>query len=420
MCARRQWQTPQHHKETAALSCAFMATPESRVFTLYYCFPSGCVGSAPPFFSLKTSCTEALQRLTSSKQDADGIMEYKLLANPRIRQEAQRCLRSYHGAYRLRRQTSSTSTRPAPSSSFSSTTPSPQQGSGWRFYNGELPASPGREYVDDLLAYGGENSSGYVSKHWCPEELERRHDYIQWLFPLRGRGVNWLAPLLTTSEAIEMQQDGLIMARVLQAFRMMLRFYGAGITYTTPSASPSECPQESSGPASMQGSQQVCIEAQIRRTSNRTEWAAQYDNLVHRPHNYLRISRILQFLGEVGLEPLKLGWLQYLAQEVFSGVSPASAPLAACRDSFFFWMEIPFEEMDRVRLQRHVEMLVSCSAPPVPATGPVVVVKGLLLPSTLDLSRVLPIERSSDHAGPTSPLPALDRKGAKKRERQCT
>jgi hypothetical protein len=302
-------------------------------------------------------------------------MEYKLLANPRIRQEAQRSLRVYHAAYRRRHASLVSST---------DAVKPPRHGACWRFYRGDLPAAPGREHVDDLLAYGGERSAGTRSSNWSPNELECRHDYIQWLFPLRERGVNWLAPLLTSLEAEEMQHDGLVMARVLQALRMMLRFYGTDITYSVrvPSAASSSSSPSAKTPNS------VCLEAQLRRTRDLTEWAEQYDNLVHRSHNYLRISRILQFLGEVGLEPLKLGWLEYLAQEVMAG-PPAQAPLAACRSSFFFWMEIPYEEKDRARLQRLVEKLASGSTQPMAATGPVVIVKDVLLPSTLDTSRVV-------------------------------
>ena len=299
-------------------------------------------------------------------------MEYRLLASPHIRQEAQRRLRSYHEANRVRRAAVTSSCSPSSSSARGLSNLS--HGACWKFYHGQQPASPGRECVDDLLAYGGESSSGgCVSQRWSPEELEHRHDYIQWLFPLRERGVNWLAPLLTTAEADAMQSDGLVMARVLQAFRMMLRFYGTCIAYTTAAAASTP--------------QNVCLNAQLRRTSNQEEWAAQYDNLVRRSHNYLRISRIMQFLGEVGLEPLKLGWLEYLAHEVIM----TGAPLAACRDSFFFWMETPFEEEDRLRLQKLVEKLASDSAASfVPVSkGPVVVVKGLFLPPTLDVARVL-------------------------------
>lgn len=330
-------------------------------------------------------------------------MEYKVLANPRIRQEAQRCLRSYHEAYRHRQVDivpSLGASTHASSSSLGNPDSVHRHGPCWSFYRGEVPASPGREYVDDLLAYGGECSSGFISPCWSPAELEGRHDYIQWLFPLRERGVNRRAPLLTTAEACEMRHDGLIMARVLQAFRVMLRFYGTEICYVSSSST----------------LERVCVQAELRRTPNPTERVAQYDNLLRRSHNYLRVSRILQFLGEVGLERLKVGWLEYLAHEVIAGGS-VKAPLAACRDSFFFWMETPYEEEDKKRLQQLVATLASNPAPPASAARPVVVVRDLLLPSTLDLPRVcggVPPSSSASKSTLPSADAGKDTKGAKR------
>lgn len=340
-------------------------------------------------------------------------MEYRQLVNQRIRQEAQRCLRAYHEAYRQRQVGVSplhltSSLSPTAASASHGDAASVRHGTCWKFYRGQLPASPGKETVDDLLAYGGEGSSrGTTSAPagWCPDELERRHDYIQWLFPLRERGVNWLAPLLTTPEADAMRGDGLVMTRVLQALRMMLRFYGAEIAYTVSASHTSErkylsCSSSSTLCDARPG--HVYLHAQLRRTSDHGEWAAQYDNLLRRSHNCLRISRILQFLGEVGLEPLKLGWLEYLARETIAPPS-AQAPLAACRGSFFFWMETPFEEQERQRLQRLVEELASCSTPSTAAAaaGPVVMVRNLKLPYDLDLARLTSACQVASLSNPT-------------------
>lgn len=62
------------------------------------------------------------------------------------------------------------------------------------------------------------------------------------------------------------------MARVLQSYRLMLDFYGM------------ELVSEATG--------------EVRRGRN---WEAQYANLNAYSHNYLRITRILKFLGEVGV-----------------------------------------------------------------------------------------------------------------------
>ena len=50
----------------------------------------------------------------------------------------------------------------------------------------------------------------------------------------------------------------------------------------------------------------------------------------NRGHNYLRITRILKSLGLLGLEHLKLPWLQFLVQEIFvHGQLPRAAD--SCR-----------------------------------------------------------------------------------------
>ncbi|KAK7197033.1 Opioid growth factor receptor (OGFr) conserved region containing protein [Novymonas esmeraldas] len=309
-------------------------------------------------------------------------MEYSALVNSRVRQEAQRCLRLYHEAHAHR-------ARAAP--------PSPTVGADeatapcrpcWRFYAGQTRALPGVEYVDDLLALGGETRRGNsVGAAWRSDVLEHRHDYVQWLFPLRERGVNGQAPLLTTSDAADMAADGLVMARVLQAFRMMLRFYGMCVTYTFPSTAP---PTSSSSPPSTPAvAGDTRVRATLRRTADAAEWGAQYANLRRRAHNYLRISRILQFVGEVGLEPLKLGWLEFLVHEVV----PTDAPLSgACHDSLFFWLETPYDAADRHRLQQLVVDLASRTSHGASqtsdASGPVVVVEGLVVPRSLDAARL--------------------------------
>lgn len=314
------------------------------------------------------------------------MMEYSAIANARVRQEARRCFKTYHEAFQSRRQHSPTVTPAAAAAAAPSSLPprTPANvisgGPCFQFYRGELPARPGKELVDDLLAWGGEaaQSSPAASPTWDADQLERRHDYIQWCFPLRERGVNWQAPLLTSAEAAQMQADGLVMARVLQAFRMMLRFYGTHVTYRAAS------PRRSGGPEAP-----VTLTATLQRTPDVTEWRVQYDNLLCRSHNCLRISRMLQFAGEVGLESLKLGWLEYLAREVMAPHAPLRG--GACRDSFFFWMETPYEASDRHRLQRLVEELVAAGASgDASATvGPVVDTQPFTLPASLDMARVL-------------------------------
>ena len=49
----------------------------------------------------------------------------------------------------------------------------------------------------------------------------------------------------------------------------------------------------------------------------RKKYNARYDNLKRRTHNYLRISRILQCLGDFDLEKYQIEWLKFLKDEIF-------------------------------------------------------------------------------------------------------
>jgi hypothetical protein len=57
--------------------------------------------------------------------------------------------------------------------------------------------------------------------------LERTHDYIQWLFPLKEPSrVNPDAPLVDLSTAKAFQEDELLRLHLMASYLRMLRFYG--------------------------------------------------------------------------------------------------------------------------------------------------------------------------------------------------
>jgi hypothetical protein len=103
------------------------------------------------------------------------------------------------------------------------------------------------------------------------------------------------------------------MARVIKSYRLMLGFYGADL---------------------------VNVETgQLRRASN---YKTRFQNLNRFGHNYLRITRILKFLGEMGLEHLKLPFLTFFIQEVF-----VHNQIPNCRSSLeHFWMPTLREDAD--------------------------------------------------------------------------
>ncbi|MGE3275445.1 MAG: opioid growth factor receptor-related protein [Vicinamibacterales bacterium] len=129
------------------------------------------------------------------------------------------------------------------------------------FYRGQGPDDAGRTIV---TVWGFDTDT-----------LEWRHDFIQWLFPLRSRsGANPGAPTLADQDVAAFQADEALRQRLLRSFDLMLAFYGfvrdgeGATTVVQP------------GPG---------FEARLR------EWVTPGN------HNFLRISRILRSLATLGL-----------------------------------------------------------------------------------------------------------------------
>ena len=119
-----------------------------------------------------------------------------------------------------------------------------------------------------------------------------------------------------------------IMARVLKSYKMMLGFYGA------------ELVDEGSG--------------RLRRAKN---WQSQFQNMNRFTHNNLRITRILKFLGEIGLERYKLPFLTFFIKEIV-----ANKQLPNCRSSLeSYWVPTLRENAD---LEACVRYMQNPSHPP--------------------------------------------------------
>ncbi|TPP45004.1 Opioid growth factor receptor (OGFr) conserved region family protein [Leishmania donovani] len=138
-------------------------------------------------------------------------MEYSAPANAHTRQETQRCLRLDHEAHERCFHISSVFPLALPPH----ITP------------------PWNEHASDRHALSEEayrgRCDGNLSHH---DLLEYCHNYAQWRIPLRRRGGNWQALPLTMKKAAQMQANGLAVVRLLQAFRMILRFSSTCITRT--------------------------------------------------------------------------------------------------------------------------------------------------------------------------------------------
>ncbi|XP_036625015.1 opioid growth factor receptor-like protein 1 isoform X1 [Trichosurus vulpecula] len=144
-----------------------------------------------------------------------------------------------------------------------------------RFYKNKIPFKPDGVYIEEVL---NKWKGDY-------EKLEHNHTYIQWLFPLREQGLNFYAKELTTYEIEEFKKTKEATRRFFLAYKMMLEFFGMKLTDKT---------------------------GNVARATN---WQERFQHLNESQHNYLRITRILKSLGELGYEHFKSPLVKFILQE---------------------------------------------------------------------------------------------------------
>ncbi|MEQ2290319.1 hypothetical protein AMECASPLE_002118 [Ameca splendens] len=145
-----------------------------------------------------------------------------------------------------------------------------------QFYLNKVPSAPDEIYIEPFL------------KEWKNDykKLERVHSYIQWLFPLREPGVNYMASELTKKEieAFKMNKDA--QRRLVEAYELMLGFYGIRLV------------DKKTG--------------EVKRAEN---WKERFGNLERNMHNNLRITRILKSLGELGFRHFQAPLVRFFLEE---------------------------------------------------------------------------------------------------------
>ena len=133
---------------------------------------------------------------------------------------------------------------------------------------------------------------------WNAGRLESVHDYIQWLFPTRQRSAfNANAPMLDDATIQAFRTDDRLRAALLDSFRQMLAFYGF------------HCREDNGQPT---------IETSPGWAVRSREWFYAGD------HNLLRITRILDCLTTLGLEPYARAFLHAL--DAVCDAAPATIP----------------------------------------------------------------------------------------------
>ncbi|XDV51707.1 hypothetical protein PO909_020543 [Leuciscus waleckii] len=131
------------------------------------------------------------------------------------------------------------------------------------FYHGQIKSSPDEVHIDEF------HQTWKGQYHW----LEDCHSYIQWLFPIQERGVNWDAHVLTKKEIKAFRKDEEAKRKLVESYKLMLDFYGIRLV------------DETTG--------------EVDRAPN---WTDRFRNLNRYTHNNLRITRILKCLGTLGLQ----------------------------------------------------------------------------------------------------------------------
>ena len=145
-----------------------------------------------------------------------------------------------------------------------------------RFYKNEIKSVPDGDFIDAM-------HDGWWRDY---RKLEVHHGYVQWLFPIHEEGMNHRAQILQRHERDAMVASPVIIERVKRSYELILDFWGAKVVdWRT---------------------------GELQRAENFKQC---FSNLNARSHNYLRITRILKWLGEMDLEHLKLGFLVFFARE---------------------------------------------------------------------------------------------------------
>ena len=172
-------------------------------------------------------------------------------------------------------------------------------------------------------------SSFHTDYDW----LERDHSYIQWLFPIRERGLNPDAQVLQLAEANLIATSADLKERFRKSYEMMLDFYGMRLV------------NAETGDVA-------------RRGDDDDSFLPNYANLNKCGHNYLRITRILKSLGEMGFEHYKKPFVMHVAREMYT-----HGHLTNCEASCLnYWGQTLRDDEDRASVTQSVKELVAARA----------------------------------------------------------
>jgi len=164
------------------------------------------------------------------------------------------------------------------------------------FYSGTVPDHRGR-YLHEI-------------QRWPEDQLEKVHDYIQWLFPLpEPSGFNVAAPVLNRESIQVFRARPDLQEQLRVSFLRMMSFYGL----------------------KARSGEQVSVIRAPNFAAKATVWLSPGN------HNHLRITRILKCLNVLGLEAEAKAFFDCLS-EIYD--DEQNKPMPAISDETMrYWRE---------------------------------------------------------------------------------
>eukprot|EP01012_Entosiphon_sulcatum_P034627 TRINITY_DN4394_c0_g1_i3.p1 TRINITY_DN4394_c0_g1~~TRINITY_DN4394_c0_g1_i3.p1 ORF type:complete len:259 (+),score=56.27 TRINITY_DN4394_c0_g1_i3:26-802(+) len=180
-----------------------------------------------------------------------------------------------------------------------------------QFYANEIPFRPDGDFIDRIH----ELCTADFSK------LDAHPHLANWLFPLRdSTGHTDMAQALQPHEADAIRDVPELRERFLLSYEMMLGYHGM------------ELRSQETG--------------EVGRSKNALErygaWAS--------PHHYLRVTRILKCLGEVGFEHFKVPFLKHVLNELYTDTRELQHCFTACTE---YWIGTLRATGDQESLQQY-------------------------------------------------------------------
>eukprot|EP00939_MAST-03C_sp_MAST-3C-sp1_P004335 g4335.t1 len=151
----------------------------------------------------------------------------------------------------------------------------------WAFFSNQMKSQ----------GHGGLKVEDVIKKWWGDYDgLESKHDYIQWLFPIHeSSAFNYQSQALQRHEVRKIRRSPVATANFLRCYDLILDFFGFVVA------------NKATGELKLKAHD---ADGRLR-------------NLNTHSHNYLRITRILKCLGEMGFEHYKVPFLKAMATEIY-------------------------------------------------------------------------------------------------------